>query len=466
MKTRSTGWWVLVVVLAGSSVAGAQTVLWENRGQPEIYGGILDVAGGPHVFVGAGGVGDEINNQWFVRGFDRRTGVTEWEDRYGPMLFGLAKDVVAEGHRAFVAGWTRVPGQGFVFAVRAYAERTGTVAWTHEISRGPRCVEEFPGFARCVAKAVDVRDGRVFAVGHLTRTAARPDFAVVALDAATGALLWESVTDPTGTGAGDAAWAVAADRDSVFVLGEIGDSGSGFTGLLLRSYNARTGAIRWQQELPGAQNFTYKNTLVTDGKRVFVAGMDAKRDFLVRAYDARSGAPSWVDTIDDGDLVGQAGALVLGTDGHGRDRVFATGVIGCDPASLLGCKLAVRAYDPRAGLVWARAEEAGGGDWYPGYTAAASGGRVFVTAGELLSDGQYHATVRAYESRDGNLLWEEPFDPGNDPAGFSDVSVVGNRLFIGGTIFTGTDGSADSVVRAYRANERVDDDEPDADHRE
>jgi outer membrane protein assembly factor BamB len=263
-------------------------------------------------------------------------------------------------------------------------------------------------------------------------------------------------------GAGDAAWAVAADRDSVFVLGEIGDAGHDFTGMLLRSYDARTGAIRWEQELPGARNFTYKNTLVTDGRRVFVAGTDAKLDFLVRAYDARSGALSWVDSIDDGDRAGGAGALVLGTDGHGRDRLFATGVMGCNPADFLDCTLAVRAYDPRTGLVWHRAEEAEGGDWYPGYTAAASGGRVFVTAGERLADGQYHATVRAYESRDGDLVWAEPFDPGNDPPGFCDVSVVRNRLFVGGSI-NGPGGSSDSVLRAYRANEHVDEDEPDVD---
>ena len=210
---------LLVAMAAAATPAGAQSPLWENRGQPELQGAVLEVDGVGSIIVTAGAVGDEVNEQWYVRGLDRRSGVTIWEDRFGPATFGLAKDLVVEGNRAFVAGWILTP-LGFEFVVRAYDVTNGVVRWSQQVSKGPQCVEDVPPFARCVAKALKVRDGRVFVVGHLTRTAARSDFAVLAFDAHTGALLWESVTDPTGTGANDYAWAVSTAGDSVVVLAD------------------------------------------------------------------------------------------------------------------------------------------------------------------------------------------------------------------------------------------------------
>ena len=214
----------VLMVLTGASSANAQTVVWENSGQTESGGTVTEIAVTRRVVVASGSVSDSLGNgTWFVRGVDRRTGQTLWEDRFGPPTFSYAWDLMIEGRRAFAAGWVRQPGRGLEFVVRAYEVMTGKVLWSREIGLGPQCSAERPGFARCVGKALSVRDGRVFAVGHLTRTAAQSDFAVLAFDAATGAQLWESVTDPTGTGKNDYAWAVKAVGDSVFVVGEVGD---------------------------------------------------------------------------------------------------------------------------------------------------------------------------------------------------------------------------------------------------
>jgi outer membrane protein assembly factor BamB len=168
---------------------------------------------------------------------------------------------------------------------------------------------------------------------------------------------------------------------------------------------------------------------------------------MVRAYDARSGRLSWADRVDDGDRVGQAESLSLAADG----RVYATGGVGCNPETFVEGKLALRAYDSRSGLVWKRTLAARGGDWgFPLYVAAA-GDRVFFGGGELLEDGQCHGVIRAFAANNGASLWREPFDEGSDPPGNLILSVIRDRLFVGGIIFCGPDFSSDFVLRRYRS---------------
>lgn len=432
------------------SAAGAQSLLWENRGQAEPTGAAVDVDGTGHTVVAAGAVGDGSRTQWYVRGVDRRTGETLWEDRFGPVLFGQARDASVRGNRAFVAGWIRTSA-GFSFVTRAYRLDTGAVLWSREVGLGPQCLAEVPGWARCVAKALDVEDGRVFSVGHITRTANQSDFAVLAYDEATGAPLWESVTD-SGTGAFDYAWAVKAVGDSVFVYGETGD----MTGVRVQAHDARTGAIRWRQDIPGALNFTLRQTLAADRRHVFIGGTDGDGHFMLRAYDARTGALRWAD---GGEGFGEVTAVTVG-DERGQPRLFATGITGCND-SFLECEWAVRAYDPRHGRLWAQEEIARGGDWIGGEIVVA-GGRVFANASELFEDGQYHDTTRGYRAGDGLPLWDEPFDPGVDPAGFSGLGAARHSLYVRGAIFT-TPETYEFVLRRYRTHGHGDHDEADGD---
>lgn len=455
---------VLVAALVVGKPAMAQSLVWENRGQSDPSGSALDAREAGRVVVGIGLVGADFKTQWFVRGLDRRTGATVWEDRFGPVTFGLAKDIAVEGQRAFVAGWILTPGRGFEFVVRAYDVDSGFVLWSRELNQEPDCVDERPDFARCVAKAVSVRNGRVFVVGHLTRTAAQSDFAVLAFDAATGASIWESVTDPSGTGANDYAWAVSAHGDSVFVLGEIGN----LSGLLLQAHDARTGIIRWRHYLPGARNFTLKTTLAADRHAVFVAGMDDEAHFFVQGYASNTGALLWDDRVKEAGQVGGAAALSLVGDDdgdHDQDRrgerndsdrrLFATGVVGCDPETFVGCRLAVRAYDPQRGLVWHRSDEAQGEDWNAGQIAS-GGGRLFVGAQELLEDGAYHATVRSYSAKDGRFEGDVPLDEGvGQPFSFvNSVSVQDGRLVVAVDAIR-PDGGEDFLVRTYRVGKRA-----------
>jgi outer membrane protein assembly factor BamB len=452
----------MVFLLSVGRTASSQTVFWENRGQPEFGGIVITVDATDDVVVGAGFVQNTVGRtQWFVRAVDTRTGLTIWEDRYGPFARGgpgsRAVDVEIEGSRAFVSGWTggNTFASGFTFVVRAYDLASGAVAWSHEVSVGPECGPERPGFGRCVAKAVEVHDGRVFAVGHMTVPAGgQSDFAVVALDANTGDRLWER-----GGGAGslDAAWAVSADGDRVFVLGEqdLLHETDDF-GVWLRCYDAKTGALHWERQFPGASNYTLKSSLVAGHKQVFIAtDENAPGNFTVRALDGDSGDLIWIDRIDDGSRVGRAEALALERE-HGSRRLFATGVRNCDPDTLFECTLVVRAYDPETGVIWERAEQARGGDWgFPTNVTAGKGG-VFFGGSEILEDGAYYDQVRAFEPKTGALSWQVPFDEGGDPPGFlTTVTTLNGRLVVGGQVYRGPDFSSDILIRLYATKKKT-----------
>jgi hypothetical protein len=135
-------------------------------------------------------------------------------------------------------------------------------------------------------------------------------------------------------------------------------------------------------------------------------------------------------------------------------RLFATGVVGCNPVTFLECKLAVRAYDPRRGLVWQRADHARGGDWNFVTDSAVAAGSLFVGAEELLDDGQYHGTVRSYAATDGAPKWDVSFDGGSgQPVSFVNrLAVLNGRLVAGGALFR-SDGGLDFVARMYRTRE-------------
>jgi outer membrane protein assembly factor BamB len=264
----------------------------------------------------------------------------------------------------------------------------------------------------------------------------------LAFDGATGAPLWESVTDPTGSGANDYAWGVAADSGRVHVVGEIGDD----SGLLIQSHDAATGTIQWQQHVLDAHNFTLKDTIAAGGNAVFIGGSDGQSRVFVRSYDAETGALQWEDRVEG---TGQLSALSAT-----GNRLFAVGVVGCDPATFFACELAVRAYDAQGGLVWQRSDVATGGDWYATNLDAA-GGQVIVGGNELLADGDYHPTVRSYEWSNGSFEWGAYFDDatGHPVFGFTGfvnaILVRSDGVFVGGAVHQ-ADGGDDWLVRKYR----------------
>src|SRR5574341_1430705 len=295
--------------------AATSNLLWENREQPEPFGAAFAIGVQGNVVVATGQVCTApafVACDWFVRAQDAETGVTLWEERLGTAnAWDRTQDVAVDAGRAFASGWVFTPEQGFDFVIRAYDLQDGTFLWEHCVHRGGR--NEF-------AEGVVAHGGRVFVVGRVLGATGSSDIALLAFDAQTGEPLWESVTDPSGLRVVDVAFAVRAEGDAVFVAGTI-FRGTGRS-LLVRAYDARTGVILWEDEVANATNDQQRNdALAVDGNLLFVGGMVVKTpddsDFMVRAYDVRTGALMWVDQVD---LQAIESAIALSAEGG---RLFA-----------------------------------------------------------------------------------------------------------------------------------------------
>lgn len=448
-RSRLTASWLmtlLFLVSVGSALAedheGAApgTLLWENRGQSEPIGSGLAIAADEDVVVASGNVCDDPSNKnscnWFVRAHDAKTGKTLWEDLFNPGRFDRSQGVVIDDGRVFASGWFQtpfVPGRGIVdFVVRAYDLKRGTLLWQQQIDRG---------FAD-LAEQVTARDGRVFAVGRTKGATDHTDFAIFAFDAATGAELWESVTDEFRF---DVAFAVTADRDIVFAAGPVRN----FTSLLIRAHDARTGQLLWQDEVPGGQMFvSTQGRLVARRGLLFVAGglltQAGDQDFMVRAYDEKTGALQWVQQLDAG---GNDEAVSLSLSGN---RLFAGGFDACD-ASFLSCSFSVRALDSKTGAVlWQdRFQAAPGGDANVN-AIVARGGLVFAGGNAQDATGLYQWTLRTYDAASGALLRTELIASGGRISTVQGLALSGDRLYATGTISTSA-ATDDFTVRAYRA---------------
>jgi outer membrane protein assembly factor BamB len=417
-------------------VVHGQELLWVNRGQELFYGSALSVASDGDVVVACGVISDADVPSWFVRGIDAKTGSTLWEDWLHFGVFDDANEIrVAEG-RAFVTGWVFEVGVGYRFVVRAYALRTGELLWGQSITRGA---------GRDVAKTLALAGGRVYVAGHLRSQTTGSDFALLAFDAASGAPLWESVANPSGVQQNDYAWSVAATGDRVFVAGEVRD----FASVLVRALDARSGAILWEDEVQGLRMFAEERSLAVADDTVILAGAlvgEARFDYAVIGYNATTGRRLWTDVPPPDGL---SEAVAVATSGG---RVFVVGLTGCDPTTGGSCELVVRAYEALTGaLAWEDLVAIPGGDWNPPSAIAAHGNLVFVGAQSIDATGNLEGRLRAYHANTGALAWVDGFDgsnPGSDDV--SRVHVVANRLYVAGQL-SRPDGGTDFLVRAYSA---------------
>jgi outer membrane protein assembly factor BamB len=329
--------------------------------------------------------------------------------------------------------------------VRAYDLNTGSLLWDRRVNRLS---------GADTAKVVAARGGRVFVGGYLWEEVGQFNFALLAFDARTGALLWEQVVD-SGMDRWDAAWSVTAAADRVFVSGDVRDSST----LLIRAHAARTGAVLWEKEVPGASNLVAEeDALAAHANLVFSSAVLADGDFLVQAYDARTGRLEWSDRAEAGDRISQSIELAVA-----GNRLFAAAVFDCDPETFVECKLTVRAYNARTGaLLWHDVNQSTGNDWYVNGIVAAKG-HAFVSGARMNTAGDYECAILAYNAKTGSLAWEESFDGGGDAfESVMDLLWDGGRLFALGQMSSPSKHS-DVFVRAYRIGSDGED-EAGADH--
>lgn len=230
--------------------------------------------------------------------YDPTTGHELWQTIYHhpPTPKVNAMTTSPDGSRLFVTGtglsggFDRVPIMS-AFALDAY---NGSVLWVmyQPLDSEGKAITTSP-------------DGSIVYVSG----AYQNNYAILALDAATGAQRWASYYDAHGGDAGtwrghsyDVAYAIARSPDgtSLYVTG-ISTAPDGLLEYATLALNAATGAQRWLTRAHGHDPLTGANVsseaydvrTSPDGRIVYALGMDG-----VKAYDAATGTDIWTGHTD------------------------------------------------------------------------------------------------------------------------------------------------------------------------
>jgi outer membrane protein assembly factor BamB len=231
---------------------------------------------------------------------------------------------VVQRGRLFVGGFAG----GRSIAVRAYDAQTGTLLWQQKTTGVVSGFNTLRGLTS---------DGpRVFAGGTLASTIGQPEFLVQAIEAHTGRLLWE---DRVNNGAGfDGADGIAFEGGRVFAQGQGGPgclvrpSPPSDCDVLIRSYDARSGALLWEQTdgTVGLDDATPPQNILARGGMVFSAWIaniptdGPQGDWVVQTYESATGQLLWEDRVDTGGGGSEGGEAPLGLVLLGR-RFFVAG---------------------------------------------------------------------------------------------------------------------------------------------
>ena len=361
-------------------------------------------------------------------------GALRWQDDFqAPGGFGFASFLDVQGRRAFAAGTIVNEAGNPDFILRAYDLHRGEVLWSEEYDAAGG-----PDQALTTAASED----GVFIAG---RSAAQPgnfDFVVRAHDPATAALLWEDRFDATGRR--DAAFWIAADQGRVFAVGQATNAARN-SDFLVRAYDAKTGALLWTDQVDGG-GFDVANVVRVAGDRLLVGGnisTAGNAGFGVRVYEVSTGALLWEDRLDLGGHVGGAHGIAA-QDG----QVFVSG-FAVDAAG--NADFVVRAYALDTGAVlWQDRFDSGPDD--EAFDVGVSAGRVVACGLATASDGSSDWIVRAYDAGTGAFVWGDRLDLGRADVAF-DLDTRGSEVFVsgrGGTLARfGGAGGTDFLVRGY-----------------
>ena len=448
MVTMAIPAFALALSQPSTTLAGTPgTMVWESRESDGVISRGYGVGAQGNIVVAGGEICDGpsiLSCDWYVQAHDAQTGEILWTDRFdGAGSWDRTQWLVVDGGRAFFSGWTHdFAGTSFFdFMIRAYDLKNGTLLWEQRVDRNAPL--EF-------AEIIGAHGGRVFAGGRVggdLGSGDLGDFALLTFDARTGALLWESVTDPTGFGFTDIVYAISEHGDRVFVSG--GDPGEEY--VQVQAHDARTGEILWQNQIIDGFNLLYLQSLHAAHGLVYATGdiNVGPGDFeaFVHAYDQITGALVWSDMLETPDAF-TTGQLVTaaGSSTH-------VGVFECETPfvpSVSSCLWVIRSYDARTGtLEWET--QLAFADASIGFTTVATHAGTVLFGGGLsinpLTSDLW--TVVALDSSTGEVLWRDSSDVGAVLA----IDVLGNTLFASGTLNTPDPADGfDFTVRAYALN--------------
>ena len=331
--------------------------------------------------------------------------------------FDNAGAITVAGGRLVTIAIRSAPSEPDDAFILAHDAQTGQLAWSDRIalSVGPAWMIDHIGDFVFVATGIQGADS---------------DILVQAYDAATGNTLWSDLVDK---GQSEMVFALAVSRDAVFIAGTSGifEGASLHSELLVRAYDARSGALLWEDFRPGS-DAADADVIATDGNLVFVAGNTFQfEQSVVRAYDSRSGIPIWEARSPSA----VAGGPMAMTANHRHVYVGSGG------------SETLHAYDALSGkVVWQR--QVGDYVWDLGSDAT----QVFASGEVVRSGSQVQTIVRSYDGRTGELVWDSSTNATIDQwTAFPAIFHVAGKLLLGAsTTYPPRDPDATQFqVRAY-----------------
>ena len=254
------------------------------------------------------------------------TGATVWNTntKFPPHVFHFITSIAVspDGSTVYVAG-----SSGTV----AYNAATGAQLWLDAYKQA---------YDRArVSLAVSPDSATVYVTGGSMAPGSVQHYWTAALDASTGAKVWQATYHGPGTDAGSTAISLSPDGSAVYVTGSVGQA-NGLNEYATIGYDAATGHQLWLASYRTAQVDDNATGLAVsaDGSTVYVTGTsiadyNTPADYATVAYRATSGTQLWSARYavtgaqnDAAGIVAAGGnAIVTGTSGpFGGQQEFAT----------------------------------------------------------------------------------------------------------------------------------------------
>jgi hypothetical protein len=243
---------------------------------------------------------------------------------------------------------------------------------------------------------------------------------LAAYDARSGRQEWEVSSDRLSE-----IRALVAHHHRVFAVGTTAGL-SEQRDLFVGAFDPKTGAQLWHDTVDYASGIESGHAATAESGRVFVVGQSAhptdqgRVKAFIRAYDARTGARLWDDLVD---LFPFAVDYLAATEADGLGLVYL--VAGGTQGTSIGSTFVIRAYEAESGrLKWQN--QLASSD---GATVVAADRNLVFTGGTVGSNLGF--LVRAYDRRDGRVVWEDSFF-GGDLNLVTGIAVHRGRLFVTG----------------------------------
>lgn len=277
------------------------------------------------------------------------------------------------------------------------------------------------------------------------------DWLVRVYEATTGSLIWEDSFD-VALG-DDRAMAAEALLGFAYVAGFVTNAG-GNLDVKVRAYELKTGRVLWedQRDFGGAAEKITIQGIAIDSGRLFVCGesgivrdtrgTEIEADWLVLAYDAFNGKLQWYDAPKSETF---AHTIALSASDQ---RVYAAGLI--EDSSHSG-QFAVRCYSAENGeLLWEDRYQHGNNSI--AFTLSATSELVWA-GGEVGDKLTIRPTIRVYDAASGTLAWRDVIEFGDGIGDVRAIALAGNRLVVVGSGGTKcsmeSESDCDMLVRCY-----------------